>query len=294
MHWIFASLLSAVFLGLYDLSKKHALKGNAVLPVLFFSTSCSALIFGVIILLGNQAPSIMEVHPISFHQHCLLFIKSVIVGSSWTLTYFGVKRLPVSIGAPIRATGPIWTLFGALLLLGERPALLEILGIATTLLSFISLSFAGKHEGIFFHKDKGVWLMIAGTICGSISALYDKYLMQETGISPPTVLAWYFIYLALLYFPLFLAWRQRWWPRNEFHWKWSIVLISLMLVIADFIYFSALGNPDALISVVSSLRRGSTVVAFLGGLCLFREGNALRKLPGLIGILIGITLTVIG
>ena len=37
MSWIAASLVSAFFLGCYDLSKKHALRDNAVLPVLFLS-----------------------------------------------------------------------------------------------------------------------------------------------------------------------------------------------------------------------------------------------------------------
>ena len=35
MHWIVASLVSAFFLGCYDLSTKHAVRDNAVLPVLF-------------------------------------------------------------------------------------------------------------------------------------------------------------------------------------------------------------------------------------------------------------------
>ena len=35
MHWIVASLVSAFFLGCYDLFTKHAVRDNAVLPVLF-------------------------------------------------------------------------------------------------------------------------------------------------------------------------------------------------------------------------------------------------------------------
>src|SRR5687767_3773925 len=35
MHWIAASLLSALFLGFYELGTKHAVRDNAVLPVLF-------------------------------------------------------------------------------------------------------------------------------------------------------------------------------------------------------------------------------------------------------------------
>jgi len=45
---------------------------------------------------------------------------------------------------------------------------------------------------------------------------------------------------------------------------------------------------------VSSLRRGNTLVAFAGGLFLFKEPNGLRKLPAVIGIVFGIMLTVLG
>jgi drug/metabolite transporter (DMT)-like permease len=43
-----------------------------------------------------------------------------------------------------------------------------------------------------------------------------------------------------------------------------------------------------------SLRRGSTLVGFAGGLYFFREVNGWKKLPAVIGILIGIVLTVMG
>lgn len=52
--------------------------------------------------------------------------------------------------------------------------------------------------------------------------------------------------------------------------------------------------PLSLVSVVMSLRRGSTLVAFAGGLLFFGEKNGLQKLPAVIGILMGIVLTVVG
>jgi hypothetical protein len=70
--------------------------------------------------------------------------------------------------------------------------------------------------------------------------------------------------------------------------------VSAALLIADFIYFSALRDPDALISLVSSLRRGSTLVAFAGGLLFFGELNGRQKLPAVLGVLAGIILTVVG
>ncbi len=42
MHWIAAALLSALFLGVYELCTKHAVHKNAVLPVLFLANCVSA------------------------------------------------------------------------------------------------------------------------------------------------------------------------------------------------------------------------------------------------------------
>jgi len=65
-------------------------------------------------------------------------------------------------------------------------------------------------------------------------------------------------------------------------------------LVADYFYFWALRHPDALVAVVMSLRRASTLVAFAGGLLLFKEVNGWKKLPAVLGILTGIVLTILG
>lgn len=298
MPWIAASLVSAFFLGLYDLSKKHALRDNAVLPVLFLSTVCGAVVWLGLLLLGLAAPSAVPAafvpETLTPVQHGLVFLKSMIVALSWAFTYFGIKHLPLSLAAPIRATGPLWTLGGALLVLGERPSWLENTGILLTLASFYGLSVVGRGEGVHFHRNKWVGCMIAGTLCGAVSGLYDKYLLGTVGLSAAAVQAWFTLYLPVVLLPLIVGWWRRWWPRNVFHWRWSIPFIAATLLVADFVYFDALRNPEALISVVSSLRRGSTLVAFAGGIWLFREARGGAKLPAVLGIVIGIALTILG
>lgn len=298
MHWAVASLVSAGFLGCYDLSTKHAVRENAVLPVLLFANVCSATVWLTLMAIhaANPAalPHTLDVAPLTGFQHAQLLLKSAIVTSSWVCSYFAVKHLPVTIASPIRATGPIWTLIGALVVLHERPTWLEMLGIATTLISFFGLSLAGRREGIHFHRDKWIWWLLAGTLLGGVSGLYDKFLLGRTGFAASTVQAWFSIYLVVLFLPLAIGWKLRWWPRHEFHWRWSIVGMSVALLLADFVYFSALRDPEALVSLVSSLRRGSTLVAFAGGLLLFREANGLKKLPAVIGVLLGIVLTIVG
>ena len=101
------------------------------------------------------------------------------------------------------------------------------------------------------------------------------------------------VYLLVLFTPFAIGWKRRWWSRNEFHWRWSIPFIAFSLLVADYIYFSALRDPDSLVAIVMSLRRGSTLVGFAGGLLLFGEKNGLQKLPAVIGILVGIVLTVL-
>ena len=296
MPWVAASLVSAVFLGVYQLITKHAVRGNAVLPVLFFSNVCGASVWiGLRIVDAVRPgwlPPALVAEPLTLHGHVLLIAKSALVSASWLCSYFAVKHLPVSIAAPIRATGPVWTLFGALLVLGERPSGLEFVGMATTLVSFFGLSLAGGAEGIHFHRNKWVAWLMAGTVLGALSALYDKHLLGAAGFTTATVQCWFTIYLAVLMFPFALGWRLR--DGTGFHWRWSVPMLAFALLVADFIYFSALRDPDALVSIVSSLRRGSTLVAFAGGILFFGEKNFRKKLPAVLGVVTGIVLTVLG
>lgn len=298
MPWIVASLVSAFFLGCYDLCTKHAVRDNAVLPVLFFANAFSASLWLVAMAVAAAAPGMLPdsltVASLTWTQHAQLLLKSTIVAISWVCSYFAVKQLPLSIAAPIRATGPVWTLIGALLVLGERPSWLELIGIGTTLASFFGLSVVGAAEGIHFHRNKWIGWLLAGTLFGAISGLYDKFLLGTAGFTASTVQAWFSIYLALLFLPLVVGWKLRWWPRHTFEWRWSVPLVSAALLVCDFIYFTALTDPEALVSVVASLRRASVLVAFAGGLLFFGEVNGRKKLPAVLGVLVGIVLTVLG
>jgi drug/metabolite transporter (DMT)-like permease len=298
MHWVAASLVSAFFLGCYDLCTKHAVRDNAVLPVLFLANLCSAAVW--LTLMGMQAvapgtlPAGFTVAPLTLVQHGQLLLKSAIVATSWMASYFAVKHLPISIAAPIRASGPVWTLVGALLVLGERPTGLEMLGLALTLGSFVGLSLAGRTEGIHFHRNPWIGWLLAGTLVGAVSGLYDKFLLGRAGFDAATVQAWFSIYLALLFLPFAVGWKLRWWPRQTFTWRWSVPMVSLALLVCDFIYFNALRDPDALVSVVAGLRRASILVAFAGGIFLFRERHGRQKLPAVLGVVAGLVLTIVG
>ena len=299
MSWIIEALISAAFLGVYDICKKRSVAGNAVIPTLFFSVLCGAALWApwvVVRELGGAGalPEWLQVEALGWADHARLFGKSAIVGASWMLSYFALKHLPISLAGGIRATSPFWTLWGAVALFGERPSGLQWTGMLVTLGSFFALSLAGKREGVVFHKNRWTACMIAAALVGAASGLYDKYLLGTLGYRAATVQAWFSLYLVVVIGPFAWGWLRRWWPRGRFKWRWTIPLISLTLLIADYAYFTALREEGAMISVVSCLRRGSVLVGFAAGYLLFRERNYLRKTPAVLGILAGIVLILLG
>jgi len=294
MSWIGLSLLAAVLLGAYDLCKKHAVNGNAVLPVLFFSNLTSAAVWGILLALQPVLPGTLQVGTFDLPTHLLLFGKAFLVGTSWIFAYFAVKHLPVSIAGPVRSTAPLFTLAGAVVLLGEAPGLLQWTGIIVTIGSFLLFSLAGRKEGIRFTANRWIFFIITATVLGGVSSLYDRYLLGISGLSPATVQAGFSFYLLVYFTPFFVGWKRRWWARGTFFWRWSIPAVGIGLLATDFLYFTALSHPDALVSVVSSIRRASVLVVFFGGAFLFRETNLRAKLLPTLGILAGVMLLVAG
>ena len=108
------------------------------------------------------------------------------------------------------------------------------------------------------------------------------------GIQPASVQAWCGLYIALLYGALTLIiWRPKR-KESRFEWRWSIVLISVFLSIADFCYFNALAQEGALLAVISLIRRGSVIVSFTLGAIFFKERNIRSKAVALCVLLVGL------
>jgi transporter family protein len=70
--------------------------------------------------------------------------------------------------------------------------------------------------------------------------------------------------------------------------------VAALLIIADRCYFLAVGNPDALISIITVLRRSSVFISFLAGILIFRERKSKLKLVALLGIVVGLCLISLG
>ena len=296
--------MSAAFLGIYDSLKKKALKDNAVIPILFLNTMFSSLIFLPFILLSGMTDmldgSIFHVASGGWEVHKFIVLKALIVLSSWILGYFGMKHLPLTIVGPINATRPVMVLVGALLFFGERLNVWQWVGVSLAVISFLLLSRSGKKEGIDFKHDHWIYMIVGAAALGAVSGLYDKYLMAPAGqggvgLDRMMVQSWYNIYQCFMMLVMLLL---LWWPKHNqttpFHWDWAIIGVSVFLSTADFMYFYSLSLPEAMISIVSMVRRGSVIVSFLCGAMFFREKNLRAKAVDLALVLLGMIFLYIG
>ena len=302
--WFLIALASAFMLGFYDVFKKKSLQGNAVIPVLFFITLVCSLLFLPFILLSASGTvgigSELYIPMGTLENHKYVIIKALIVLSSWICGYYAIKHLPLTIAGPINATRPVLTLIGAFAIYGDKLNAWQWAGVILSVLSFFLLSRSGKKEGLNFFHNGWVMLLVLAALLGASSGLYDKYLMSPTeqgglGMNKLFVQGWYNIYQCLLMLlVLCMVWLPSRGKSDKFVWRNSIILISLFLTAADLCYFYALSFPDALISIVSMVRRGSVIVSFFFGALIFHEKNLRSKTFDLLLVILGMICLCIG
>lgn len=288
--WIVLALCSAVGLGFYDVMKKLSLKGNNVPVVLWFNTLLGTALMSPVIVGGLLHGSVGLGGTAT--GHLMIVLKAVIVLSSWILGYFAIKHLPLTIQGPINASRPVMVLVGALLIFGERLNGLQWAGILLGFLSLFMISRIGAKEGFSLKHSRWLWMSIGATALGAVSALYDKYLLEF--YKPLEVQAWYSLYQLMMMTVIVGVMRRAGHGGGEFRWRWSIVGITVFLTGADLCYFYCLSQPDAMISIVSMIRRGSVIVSFAYGILFLHEGHLRDKLIDLAILFASLGLLVAG
>ncbi len=287
MTWWLLAFCSAALLGGYDSFKKISLKDNAVVPVLLLNTVLSAIIFSPFLFTTGWG---------GWAVQKFILLKSALVLSSWMAGYFAMKNLPLTIVGPINATRPVLVLLGAIFIFDEHLNALQWGGVIFAMVAYFLMRLSGHKEGI---KPGNKWLvcLILAVILGAASGLYDKFLMspERLGLDRSQVLAWYTLYqagmMALVLVFLWLPVRRKTTP---FRWDWSIPFISIFLCGADYLYMQALSQPDALIAVVSMIRRGSVLVSFAIGAFILKEKNIRSKALDLVLLLASMVLLYFG
>lgn len=320
--WVLLAFVSALCLGFYDISKKVSLRDNAVVDVLAASVLISSIILLIPLLFSRLMPEMMLATPfyvprMDVRAHMLTILKSGIVLSSWIFAYISLKHLPISLVSPWQATRPMWTLIGALLIFGERLNNWQWTGVILAIGSILLFSIATRKHTIdkyklsprrrYLSRWKNMprpafnfyYICLAlAILIGSCSGLYDKYMMRRYDHN--AVQVYYTFYQAVMMLIVWIIYHYKQAKRSP-HTKHfslnsigSIVLIAVFLVISDNVYMLALQDPDSMIAVVSTIRRGGTIIGFAYGLLFLHEKDPWKKILCMVGILAGLTCLAMG
>ncbi len=292
--WVVLSLISAFLLGFYDIFKKQTVVNNAIIPVLFYSTLISSLVFLPLVLLSYFNPEAFKgdfvqqlyIEPLTLRQHLLIIGKTALILCSWMFSYSAMKHLPITVVGPVNQLRPAISVVLLFLIFQEKLTLLQWIGVVLAIVSFHLMNRSGKLEGIHFKSNKWVYMLLGSAILVALSGVYDKFLLSKESISPATIQAWYTIYdflmMALL---LLFAWLPR---RKEqpFEWRWGIVAMALFVTVADVIYLTGLRSEAAVVVIIPLILYGvRLLVSFVYGIFGFREKNIRSKLLPLLMVL---------
>ncbi len=291
MDWTLWIVASAAFLALYDLAKKASVRENAVLPTLLSSTC-----FGCVAFVAGLAASgrLGAAGAVTGELLLLSAAKSAIVATSWIFTFLALRTLPISIATPIRASAPALVFVAAFFVYGERPGLVQAIGMAVVFAGYFVFSWAGRHEGLDFFRNRAVWCAIAGACFSALSSMWDKYVFQVRAANVETVQLLFQCGLVVFYACAIAVQRAFGLRRDAFEWRWSIPFVGILLAAADWLYFRGLSVPGVPVSAASLIRRLSVVLTFLLGAKFFHETNLVRKGLALAAIVLGVILLCIG
>ena len=328
MVWISCVLLYGVLKGAREIFKKKAMKRSTVIEVLVLYTVLSLVIVifttATEIAVGTKSVSeyLFGLRP---GQYGAIAVKSFVIFVAWICGFRALRRMPVSLYGILDMARVVFSAGLGILVLGERPSLLQGAGIALVCIGLLLLRFVKEEpeedrekksssendaapsettqaavpdSGQDGTKAKrkhrmGFYVLLAMVSCflNAVSGNMDKVLMREENLSSGQLQLWYMLFLVAFYVIYVLVRRIRLNVRGMLKnpWIWGL---SILFVIADRALFIANGYADSRVIVMTVLKQACTIVTILGGWLVFREKKIGQKLLCALVVIAGIVLSV--
>ena len=199
----------------------------------------------------------------------------------------GYRLSDVSIVYPLaRGSGPLLAVLLAVVVLGERPGWLALVGAAVIVAGVMIIGFAG---GVSRARDNRAGILY-GLLVGVMIAVYTLWdgSAVTVGGMPPVGLYWGSIVfqLLLLAIPALRRGRQTLRTARQ-HWV-AVVLFGILSPLAYILVLYAM--QLAPVSIVAPGREVSVVLVGLAGWLLFREPHPVQRLVGAGVVLVGVVL----
>lgn len=203
----------------------------------------------------------------------------------------GYRLGDVSVVYPLaRGTGPLLAVVLAIVVLGERPGWVALLGAAIVVLGVVVIGFAGGRQ----HAGGNRAGVRYGLGVGVIIALYTLWDAAAVTVHdmPPVGLYWGSVVfqMMLLAGPAVSRWSATV-KTVRHHWV-AVLLFGVLGPLAYILVLFAL--QLAPVSIVAPAREVSVVLVGLAGWLLLKEPHPAQRLVGAAVVLIGVALLALG
>ncbi len=156
-----------------------------------------------------------------------------------------------------------------------------------------SRSISAQHD-FSKRRIKAIIYFVISCLLSATSAILDKIIISN--VSTNQMQFWFMLFVSVIIWLFFFAFciKEKKMLVCKSDWKnWVMYILPVLLIVSDRFLFTALSQPDVLVSGVEIIKQLSTVVAVIFGGLLYKEPKLPFKLIFLAFILIGIVIAII-
>ena len=283
MSYIVFTVISAIFLSLYDFFKKVSVREKKdIYEILFFYTGVAFLCSFIFVKEAFNT----DIKYIGF-----TFLKSSVISMSWFLTMKAVSKLDLGIVTPFSMLGTIFTTLMAWLCFGQEIGIVQLGGCLIILVGLLLISRLNKDKKEEKENDyRYLLLLVVAAFLSSISAMIDKTVLTN-GVSKGSVLFWFFFFLMSIYFVVCMI-RNKKIEFKNLKTNYWVIFIGLSIFLADFFYYQAVAIEGVYLSMISIIRKLSSFLSVVLAGFFLKEDNLIKKILILLLMFVGLAIII--
>ncbi|MBN6192162.1 EamA family transporter [Aneurinibacillus sp. BA2021] len=189
--------------------------------------------------------------------------------------------------ATARGTGPFLSVIVAVLLLGERPSGIALVGVAAVIVGVVAVGLVDRRSGGGRGVDLGLVFGLLTGVAIAVYTIWDTHAVRTWSLSPVA----FMVGTTLLQVPFYsIAVRRRWpavWALGRAQWR-RILAFGMLSPLSYILVLSAI--QIAPVALVAPLREVSVVLVSLFGAVVLGESRPGWRVGASLIVLTGIAL----
>ncbi|PQZ59214.1 MULTISPECIES: EamA family transporter [unclassified Microbacterium] len=222
------------------------------------------------------------------------FVLGVAVSSVLHVGYMAVLQRGYREGnlstvyATARGTGPFLSVIVAVLLLGERPSAIALVGVAAVIVGVVAIGLVDRVSGGGARRiDPGIVFGLLTGVAIAVYTIWDAHVVRTWNLSPVA----FMVGTTLLQVPFYsIAVRRRWgavWALGRTQWRRTLVF-GILSPLSYILVLTAI--QIAPVALVAPLREVSVVLVSLFGVFVLRESRPGWRIAASLVVVAGIVL----